>query len=137
MTPDQLADICARAYRHMQPWTAAQFADTLALPRAVLTQTDHAFVLGQVVADEAEILALAADPNHQRSGQASAALALFHEAARTRGAMQVFLEVAFTNAPAIHFYSRQGYVQTGRRRGYYASLGGARVDAVIMSRALP
>ena len=136
MTPDQLADICARAYRHMQPWSAAQFADTLALPRAVLAQADHAFVLGQVIADEAEILAVAADPDQQRKGQASAALTSFHQMAQARGAAQVFLEVAATNTQAIQFYTGHGYSQTGLRRGYYPAPQGGRTDAVVMARAL-
>jgi ribosomal-protein-alanine N-acetyltransferase len=137
MTPETLADIAARAYRHMTPWSAAQFTATLSGPHALLTHGPHAFVFGQVVADEAEILALAADPAHQRRGQASAALTLFHAAALGRGAGRVFLEVAAENAPAIGFYIRHGYARTGLRRGYYTRPGGLRDDALILTRALP
>lgn len=137
MTPEALAALTARAYRHMAPWSAAQLADTLARPHALLAATDHACVLGTVVADEAEILALAADPDHQRRGEASRALDKFHAAAQARGATRVFLEVAAANAPARAFYSARGYAEAGRRRGYYARPDGTRDDAVIMSRALP
>lgn len=137
MTPDQLADLSARAYRHMVPWSAAQFAETMASPHAVLAHTDHAFVLGQVIAGEAEILALAADPDHQRGGQASTALAGFHGTALALGAAQVFLEVSAENAPAVAFYIRHGYTRTGLRKGYYATPQGHRADALIMARALP
>ncbi len=137
MTPDALAALCTRAYRHMTPWTAAQFAATLARPHALLHATPHAFVLGLVIADEADILALAADPDRQRKGEASRALAAFHAEAQGRGATQVVLEVAARNAPARAFYDRHGYGRTGLRRGYYRLPDGTSDDALILGRALP
>ena len=137
MTPARLADLSARAYRHMRPWTTAQFAETLARPHALLTTSDHAFVLGLVIADQAEILALAADPGFQRRGEAARALDGFHDAAQARGAREVFLEVAAANTGARAFYAARGYAETGLRRGYYPRPDGRRDDAVIMSRALP
>ncbi|MBY6115131.1 ribosomal protein S18-alanine N-acetyltransferase [Mameliella alba] len=136
MTPDTLAEIAARAYRHMTPWTAAQFQATLSRPHALLTTCEHAFVLGTVIVDEAEILALAADPAFQRQGQASRALDSFHRQARAGGATRVFLEVAARNAPARAFYARHGYAETGLRKGYYARPDGPADDAVIMARTL-
>lgn len=137
MTPETLADLSRRAYRHMTPWTTAQFADTLTSPQSLLTTTDHAFVLGQVIADEAEILALAADPDHQRQGQAWRALTEFHRQAANRGATRAFLEVAAANTPARALYSGHGYRQVGLRRAYYRRADGSRDDALIMARSLP
>ena len=124
MTPETLADLSARAYRHMQPWTAEQFAQTLASPHTVLAHTPHAFVLGRVIVDEAEILALAADPDFQRQGHAARALKQFHTSAQTRGATQIFLEVAARNIGARTFYQGQGYSESGLRKNYPES-GGA------------
>jgi len=132
-----MADIAARAYAHMAPWSAAQIEATLAQPQAMLTTTDHAYVLGLVIADQAEILALATDPAFQRRGQATRALLSFHDAARRRGAGEVFLEVAAANDGARAFYAGQGYAETGLRKGYYRQTDGRHDDAVIMSRALP
>lgn len=137
MTPEALAAMAGRAYRHLEPWTAEQFTATLAQPGALLCTAPHAFVLGQVIADEAEVLALAADPVHQRSGQARQALMRFHEAAFARGAARVFLEVAVHNAPARALYTACGYQQVGLRKAYYKQPGGPNADAVVMSRALP
>lgn len=137
MTPEALADLCTRAYQHMSPWTAAQIASTLAQPSSLLTTSQRAFVLGQVITDEAEILALAADPAKQRSGQASAALEMFHRQARTRGAARVFLEVSEHNIPAIRFYEKHGYTAVGRRKAYYRRTNGPSADALIMVRDLP
>ncbi len=137
MTPDQLAEVARRAYRHMRPWTAPQFADTLARPHALLSTTANAFVLGLVIADEAEILALACDPDFQRRGEAAQALTGFHAAALERQAQRVFLEVAAANDTARAFYCRHGYARAGLRRNYYPQPDGTRDDAVIMTRALP
>lgn len=137
MTPEALAYLAKRAYRHMKPWTTAQFAETLARPHTLLAATEHAFVLGTVIVDEAEILALAADPDHQRQGAASRALDAFHAQALERGARRVFLEVAAANTPARAFYTRHGYGKTGLRRGHYPRPDGPPDDAVVMSRALP
>lgn len=136
MTPDRLAEIAARAYTHMRPWSAAQFADALARPVTLLATFGQAFALGQVVAGEAEIHALATDPGHQRQGAARAALAAFEAEARARGADRVFLEVAAANTGARDFYAACGYVVDGRRKGYYRHPDGSRDDALLMSRAL-
>ncbi|SDY73650.1 GNAT family N-acetyltransferase [Citreimonas salinaria] len=136
MTPDALAAMSARAYRHMRPWSARDFRDALAAPGALLTTAPGAFVLGRAIADEAEILALAADPATQRTGQASAALAAFETAARARGATRLFLEVAARNAPARAFYAARGFAEAGRRRAYYRLPDGMTDDALILTRDL-
>jgi ribosomal protein S18 acetylase RimI-like enzyme len=92
---------------------------------------------GGRITDAAEILALAADPRFQRTGEAARALARFHTAVEGRGAAQVFLEVAAANTGARAFYAAQGYAETGLRRNYYARPAGGRDDAVVMTRALP
>nr|WP_274705664.1 GNAT family N-acetyltransferase [Salipiger pentaromativorans] len=121
----------------MTPWTEAEFAATLSHPTALLTVGEAAFVLGRVVADEAEILALATDPDGQRRGAARAALARFERAAAARDAVEIFLEVAAANAPARGFYFACGYAPVGRRTAYYTCPDGSRDDALLMRKALP
>lgn len=137
MTPETLAALTHRAYRHLTPWSAAQFAQSLSSPHSLLATSEHAFVLGQIIVDEAEILALATDPDRQRTGEASRALTAFHTQASARGATRVYLEVAAANDAARAFYSGQGYTRVGLRRAYYPRPDGTRDDAVIMSRSLP
>lgn len=137
MTPDALAALSARAYRHMIPWTAAQFAQTMDSRHSLLVHHPGAFVLGQVVSDMAEIFALACDPDHQRSGLGSRVLAEFLQQAAKSGADRALLEVSAENATAISFYRRNGFATEGRRKGYYRSPQGGRADALIMTRALP
>ncbi len=63
-------------------------------------------------------------------------LAAFETAARDRGAETAFLEVADGNAAARALYLAGGYAETGRRKGYYRSPEGRRIDALVMARTL-
>lgn len=136
MTPETLARIQARAYRDMAPWSARDFAELLRHDNVHLFTGTEAFLLLRVVLDEAEILAFATDPKGQNQGQGGQLIVRMHQDAADLGVGVVFLEVAATNDGARRFYARHGYVETGRRAGYYHQPGGHRSDAVLMSRAL-
>ena len=131
-----LADTHRRAFTDERPWSAGEFADLLDKPTTRLTGDAQSFVLGQIVADEAEVLTLATHPDHRRRGLARAALDAFLDAAATAGAATVFLDVAADNAPALALYARAGFAECGRRPRYYARTGGTAVDAVLMRRDL-
>lgn len=136
MTPEDLAALQARAYAHMEPWSAQDFADLLARPTTWLACAGHGFLLAQIVVDEAEILSLAVDPAFQRQGEARALLARLDAEASARGVTSLHLEVAAENAPARAFYDAQGFAEIGLRRGYYRGPDGSRGDAVLMKRAV-
>lgn len=137
MTPDALAALCARAYTHMAPWSAPALAGMLDQTGTILTLSGPAFVLGRVVLDEAEVLALATDPHHQRQGHAARAFDDFAAQAADRTAERLFLEVAADNAPALRFYTRMGLATAGRRRAYYRRDAAPAADALIMTAPLP
>lgn len=136
MTPEALAGLHARAFSSPRPWNAREIGDLLASPHVFVTGNTRAFAMGRVIADEAELLTIATDPAHRRSGLARATLAAFHAAAITRGATTAILEVAADNAPARALYAGAGYAQTGLRRGYYRSPAGTAIDALLLSRSL-
>jgi ribosomal-protein-alanine N-acetyltransferase len=52
------------------------------------------------------------------------------------GAQRLFLEVAADNPGAIGLYSLRGFVEVGRRRGYYARPGRPAVDALVLEKRL-
>jgi ribosomal protein S18 acetylase RimI-like enzyme len=52
---------------------------------------------------------------------------------RERGARKMFLEVRVSNAPARALYRRLGFVETGRRKNYYAE---EQEDALTMARRI-
>lgn len=78
------------------------------------------FVVARRMADEVEILNLAVERTHRRRGVASQLLDTALEFARACGAGRAFLEVRESNAGAITFYRRRGFVPTARRPRYYS-----------------
>ncbi|WP_461469811.1 GNAT family N-acetyltransferase [Pararhodobacter sp.] len=138
MTPDALAHLHAQCFTVPAPWSAASFASLLDSPHVFLCADPEgrAFVLGRVVAGEAELLTIATHPGARRAGLGRALMQAFEAEARARGAEGAFLEVAETNAPARALYAACGFAEAGRRRGYYAAAGGATVDAMILCKSL-
>jgi len=82
---------------------------------------------------EIEILNLAVLPAARRAGVASSLLEAALAAARSSGGKRGFLEVRASNAGAIAFYERQGFLPAGRRIAYYAA---PVEDALVFSRGL-
>ena len=133
MTPEALAAIHARCFpSHPRPWSAPEFADLLAHRLNFLLTRPEGFLLGRVIADEAELLTLAVAPEARRQGLGRALLNEFALTSSARGAREAFLEVAADNAPAIALYAGNGWDRAGQRRDYYAP----GIDAIIMRRGL-
>ncbi len=136
MTPETFARLHAAAFTDERAWSAAEFASLMRDTGVFALGDTQAAVLGRVVLDEAEVLTLATHPAHRRLGHGTAMLARFETEARMRGAAHAFLEVRATNTAAQALYAAQGYTETGRRKGYYRSTSGARVDAILLGKAL-
>lgn len=136
MTPEDLAHLHSRAFTTQRPWSAPEFASLLNSPHVFACMHPHAFALGRVIADEAELLTLATDPDQRRMGLGRVCLSEFLATATMRGALTAFLEVAADNAPAIALYDAAGFQRTATRPGYYSRPMGASVDALILSRVL-
>jgi [ribosomal protein S18]-alanine N-acetyltransferase len=114
-----LAAIHATAFPRGEAWGRDAIALQLALPGVFALHDDRGgMLLGRVAADQAEVLTLAVAPSRRREGIAVALL----RAARTHvGARPIFLEVATGNAAALALYRREGFIEVGRRRRYYAN----------------
>lgn len=137
MTPESLATCHARAFAGSgRAWTAPEFAGLLESSFVFTAGDARAFILGRVIAGEAEVLTLATDPDHRRIGLAQACLAVFETTARARGASAAFLEVAEDNAAALTLYLKAGFAETARRSGYYARGNGSTIDALILTKTL-
>ena len=133
-TPDALAALHAEAFS--APWDARAFADLLAQPGVLLRIEADGFILIRVVLDEAEILTLAVRPGARRQGLGRRLVERACVAAKDAGAETLFLEVAEDNAAARVLYARAGFVEIGRRKAYYASPDGRRIDALVLHRDL-
>lgn len=128
-----LAALHAAAFPPAQAWGANAIALLLAMPGAFGVWRDGAgLVLARMAATEAEILTIAVAPETRRRGHGAALLGEATAVARARGAAAMFLEVAADNAAALALYAREGFVEVGRRRRYYAD--GA--DALVLRRDL-
>ncbi len=122
-------------------WDSASFASLMQQPGSLaLVASEGAqpvgFILGRVVADEAEILSLGVASDWQRRGIAAQLVAGLTKLAAERGASRIFLEVAADNHPARQLYLAQGFSEVGRRAAYYERPHGLRADALIMALSL-
>ncbi len=122
----RMAQIHAMSFR--APWSSDEVAALCAGSAARCfvigpTASDiEGFALFQAVSPEAELLTVAVDPALRARGVAR--LLLSHALAHLRTADHVetvHLEVAETNAIALRLYQALGFVEVGRRRGYYAT----------------
>jgi len=118
-------------------WDARALAELLATPGAFAFSSTDGFILARAVAGEAEILTLAVTPAARRNGLGRALVAEAAGYAQQSGAGAMFLEVALSNTAARALYTRLGFTEAGRRKGYYARPGAALEDAQILRSNLP
>ena len=131
-----LAAIERRAFG--DPWSEASFRESLGAAWSfVLVAEREAEIIGYLVAREAagtgEILNLAVDPPHRRSGIARALLEAGLVILERRQVEEVFLEVRVSNEAAQSLYRGAGFLPVGRRRSYYRN---PVEDALVLRRAV-
>ena len=136
MTFDEMAAIHTACFTTPRPWSAAEIASILDSTFAFVLTEPSGFLIGRVVAGEAELITLAVDPGARKRGTGGRLVDGFLAEARARGAESVFLEVLASNLPAQSLYARKGFEQKGKRRGYYHSPEGTRLDALVLARAI-
>lgn len=135
-------DVVAMARLHAaafpdEPWSAQTITEVLQTSgaRALAAHADNGMMLGFVlvrtVADEAEILTICVDAAARRRGIGAGILAAAQKAAMCDGAEALFLEAAADNAAALALYRRAGFIDVGRRCGYYRR-GAEKIDALVM-----
>jgi ribosomal-protein-alanine N-acetyltransferase len=132
MTPADMAALHAECFSTPRPWSATEFADLMASPHVFVQTQALGFVMGRVIAGEAEVLTLAVGLRARRRGIGRELMTGFLNHARL-AAQSAFLEVAENNHAAIALYQSCGFKPSGRRRGYYAAPVGAAIDALIMT----
>ena len=82
---------------------------------------------------ELDVLKIGVHPDRQREGIGSALLQGALERAAADGCHQCYLEVRWSNEPAISFYRREGFEMVGMRRKYYRQpIEDARVMRKVM-----
>lgn len=82
-----------------------------------------------VLVDEAHLTNIAVHPEWRGLGLGRALMEEMLARARSFGVRAMTLEVRPSNLPAVRLYASLGFVERGRRKGYYADTG---EDALIM-----
>ena len=92
-----------------------------------------AYLFAVVLFDEFHINKIATHPVVRGEGHGRRLMDDAIAAARARAAGSIVLEVRASNAPAIRFYGRFGFVEVGRRRRYYKDGEDARLMLLPLS----
>jgi [ribosomal protein S18]-alanine N-acetyltransferase len=126
-----------------EPWNKAAFEGLLSHPGSTALiarqgnpQQTIGFIVGQLAADEAEILTFGVAKDWQRKGIGRKLIEGLARAVKRAEAKRLFLEVADDNLPAMVLYSRMGFKEAGRRKGYYVRTGAPAADALVLSLTL-
>ena len=135
MHPEQLADLHALCFTVPRPWRADEFASLLDSTGIFLISHSNGFALGRIAGPEAELLTIAVHPNAQNMGHGRRLIEDFLCAAGTRGAKDVFLEVAENNESAIALYLKSGFIQVAKRVDYFKQNSGPALTALILKHA--
>jgi ribosomal-protein-alanine N-acetyltransferase len=124
-------------------WTRRQVIDALAMPNTqaiTIDQNGHeflgdlegqcaGFLLSRYAADEEELLLIAVHPDFRGAGLGRKLMDMLKDHARKRGTTKIFLEMR-SNNPAEHLYRSMGFEPIGRRKDYYLTENGERLDAI-------
>lgn len=78
------------------------------------------FIVGRQIGDEWEIENIAVTGTARRCGLGTRLMGEFLDMARNRGGRAIFLEVRESNLAARALYEKWAFVETGRRKMYYA-----------------
>ena len=110
------------------PWTASQFTDELiAVGSTFIVLTDDetdeivsGYIVYRELIGETHVLNVAVDSKQRRRGWGRRLVGFAVNDAYRKGHERVFLEVRASNAAATALYSALGFVEAGRRKGFYS-----------------
>ena len=118
------------------PWSEKSVAGELDNPLAlwlVAMEGDRlaGYVGSQTVMDETDMMNLAVAPQFRRQGVGETLVNALVASLKELGSRCLTLEVRDSNGPARALYAKLGFVEVGRRRGYYRD---PREDALILRK---
>lgn len=120
-------------------WSAQHFLQSLLANDICwvlrLQKTLVGFIIAKIVLNQCEILNLGVAKKYQQQGCGKALLHRLLDYCQQQQIETIFLEVRASNQAAISLYQQLGFVETGRRVGYYPGIK-QNEDAVLMRRSL-
>jgi len=137
MTLDDLEQVVAiDQISFSLPWPARSFYFELTdnpAARCWVAESDGriaAMLVAWFIVDEIHIATIATHPDFRKQGIGEKLLALTLQSAKEEGAITSFLEVREGNDAALEMYRKFGFMEDGRREGYYRDNN---EDAILMS----
>lgn len=126
---------------HSHPWSEKTFASCIGEryfgELAKIDTNIVGFFIGEHVAGESTLMDICVLPQQQNKGYGKALLNQFFERNKKLGNNTVWLEVRAKNISAQMMYINHGFIETGRRTGYYPSASGfGYEDAIVMKKIL-
>jgi len=137
MKREHVAQVAAlEAICFSDPWSEASVASELANPLSLwIVAVEGSAVLGYVgsqsVMGEADMMNLAVSPENRKRGIGAQLVQTLIARLQEIGVHSLALEVRQSNDAAISLYGRLGFVQIGRRPGYYRH---PKEDALILRK---
>lgn len=130
----QLAELEKQCFH--DPWSVSAFEYELHNPLslwlvAVADDLVVGYVGSQTVIDESDMMNIAVNPSFRRQGIGEKLILKLINALSERGSHSLSLEVRASNDPAISLYKKLGFIQVGRRPGYYRN---PKEDALILRK---
>lgn len=118
------------------PWSLPMLEPELSNPLSLwLVMVEGEQVIGyvgsQAVLDAADMMNIAVHPSYRRQGIARLLVQELIAQLKQKNICSLALEVRASNAPAICLYEKLGFLQVGRRPGYYRN---PKEDAFIMRK---
>jgi len=121
------------------PWTLGIFRDCLKVGYCcwVIVLDDKVIGYGvmSVAVDECHILNVCIHPKWQGNGLGRKIINRLLNLGKQHGAETAFLEVRTSNQRALRLYQHLGFLEVGKRKGYYPVKEG-REDALLLSLIL-
>ena len=119
------------------PWPLNNFRDSIESNHCCLVAELNETIIAQGiimnVVDEAQLLILTVDADHQKKGIGKALLQQLIFQAKRHKAKTLFLEVRASNSTAFQLYIDAGFNEIGRRYNYYPADGHKSEDAITMA----
>ena len=137
---EELARIHAMGF--FRGWSREELAEFLDEPEStVLVACDArrriaGFILVRLIGDEAELLSIAVDPKWRGKRVGRALLRAALDDLLFTAARRMFLEVDERNTAALRLYRSHGFVEVGKRKGYYPRPDGSAATALVMAADL-
>lgn len=132
----EILDIEQRS--HQNPWSQSMvsscFSNNHCIMGVFYQQKLVGYWIVSHVLDETELLNLCVDVHHQGQGIGKHLMESLIHWLKDNQMSACFLEVRVSNKSAIHLYKKFGFIETGRRKNYYACGNGERENALLMQR---